>query len=136
MKAPTIDEYIERKAQDLSAKDLAQLPALLERCRAKAQRVPTDRHPRLASQITLLAKLLESLPSLAADRPGVDPWRELAVGAFYVVKGVDCIPDSVPDIGFTDDARLLDRIFARNRTAILRAAERRNLAESLTSAMP
>jgi len=40
---------------------------------------------------------------------------ELAVAASYLLKGFDIIPDGVKEIGFDDDAVLLDRVFARNR---------------------
>lgn len=134
MKAPTIDEYIESKARELTTRDFARLPQLLDQCRAKAGNIPTGRHPRLAAQIEVMASLLESESRARASER--ECRRELAVGAFYVVKGVDCIPDTVPDIGYADDARLLDRIFSRNREAILRAAEGNPLAEQLPQALP
>lgn len=136
MKAPTIDEYIEQKARALTPGDRRQLTALLPRCREKSAQVPADRHPRLAAQITLLADLLDHAPADEKTWAAGQPWPELAVGAFYILKGVDCIPDSVMDIGFTDDARLLDRIFERNRGAILRAAERREVSVPVESTLP
>jgi uncharacterized membrane protein YkvA (DUF1232 family) len=39
---------------------------------------------------------------------------EAGAAAFYILKGVDIIPDSIPEIGLTDDARILARVFERN----------------------
>lgn len=136
MNAPTIDEYIDQKARALTPADRTRLLSLLDRCREKARAVPPGLHPRLAAQITLLADLLADAPEDEAEWRSGRPWPEFAVGAFYIVKGMDCIPDSVPDLGFRDDAKLLDRIFERNRTAILRAAERRHLEATAESALP
>jgi uncharacterized membrane protein YkvA (DUF1232 family) len=38
------------------------------------------------------------------------------VAAYYILKGADIIPDSIPEIGLTDDARILARVFERNAT--------------------
>ena len=41
---------------------------------------------------------------------------EAGVAAYYILKGADIIPDSIPEIGLTDDARILARVFERNAT--------------------
>jgi uncharacterized membrane protein YkvA (DUF1232 family) len=41
---------------------------------------------------------------------------EAGVAAAYILKGVDLIPDSIPEIGLTDDARILARVLDRNPT--------------------
>lgn len=122
MKAPTIDEFIVARAAALTVDDIAQLSRLVAGCREKAGRIPTEHYPRLPHQIAVLVAMLRQCPQ---PRPAILPesaWRELIVGASYLTKGVDCIPDQVPELGYADDAGLIDKIFERNRPAILRAS--------------
>ncbi|MFZ9919811.1 MAG: hypothetical protein ACO3FQ_01460 [Terrimicrobiaceae bacterium] len=39
---------------------------------------------------------------------------EAGVATDYILKGIDLIPDSISEIGLTDEARILARVLERN----------------------
>lgn len=115
MKAPTIDQYIERTARKLGPKGWSELRPRAARLLERAAKADSVRHPRLCAQASVLQLLLCSpgkreIPSGLAS--------ELAVAASYLLKGFDIIPDGVKEIGFDDDAVLLDHVFSRNRARL------------------
>ena len=112
MKAPTIDQYIERTARKLGPKGWFELHPRASRLLERAAQADSVRHPRLCAQASVLQLLLSS-PGKKEIPPELA--SELAVAASYLLKGFDIIPDGVKEIGFDDDAVLLDRVFARNR---------------------
>ena len=59
-----------------------------------------------------LLKLVDLIPNLRAKMETEQ--AEAGVAAYSILKGVDIIPDSIPEIGLTDDARILARVFERN----------------------
>jgi len=120
VKAATIDEYIENAASGIAPGELGRLADLSGRLWDKVAAADPVRHPRLQAQARILEILLVSyLPghdSLPAKKQRA--LAELGVAASYLLKGYDVIPDEVDEIGFDDDAFLIDAVFSRNREVI------------------
>ncbi len=120
MKAATIDEYIENAASGIAPGELGRLADLSGCLWDKVAAADPVRHPRLQAQARILEILLVSYQdrydSLAAEKQRA--LRELGVAASYLLKGYDVIPDEVDEIGFDDDAFLIDTVFNRNRAVI------------------
>jgi len=120
VKAATIDEYIENAASGIVPGELGRLADLSGRLWDKVTEADPVRHPRLQAQARILEILLVSyLPghdSLPAKKQRA--LAELGVAASYLLKGYDVIPDEVDEIGFDDDAFLIDAVFSRNREVI------------------
>lgn len=133
MKAPTLDEYIEDHAARLTSAERERIRARAGQLRERASKADPTRHPRLAAQAAVLEELFGSEPPTGKLSRAES---EAAVGALYLLKGYDIIPDGVVPIGFDDDALLLDRIFHRNRTALTGWAGVRLDSETLREALP
>src|SRR5258708_35670704 len=77
--------------------------------------------PQLADQVEFLAELIEDFHSgLNQDVP----YTAIAEAAFalsYLHKGVDIIPDRIPDIGYADDAAIISVVFETYKEAFLRS---------------
>ncbi|MBN8709219.1 MAG: hypothetical protein BGO12_11915 [Verrucomicrobia bacterium 61-8] len=120
MKAATIDEYIENAASGIVPGELGRLADLSERLWDKVVAADPVRHPRLQAQARILEILLveyhSSYGALSADKQRA--LVELGAAAAYLLKGYDVIPDEVEEIGFDDDAFLIDAVFSRNRPVI------------------
>lgn len=120
MKAATIDEYIENAASGIVPGELGRLADLSGRLWDKVAAADPVRHPRLQAQARvleiLLVSFLGSYHLLPESRQRV--LAELGVAASYLLKGYDVIPDDVEEIGFDDDAFLVDAVFSRNRAVI------------------
>lgn len=122
MKAATIDEYIENAASGIVPGELGRLADLSGRLWDKVTEADPVRHPRLQAQARILEILLVTYQPRYDELPS-DERRalgELGVAASYLLKGYDVIPDEVEEIGFDDDAFLVDAVFSRNRDVIER----------------
>src|SRR5258708_21825772 len=75
--------------------------------------------PQLTDQFEFLAELIEDFHSgLNQDVP----YTAIAEAAFalsYLHKGVDIIPDRIPDIGYADDAAIITVVFETYKEAFL-----------------
>ncbi|MGA8479624.1 MAG: DUF1232 domain-containing protein [Chthoniobacterales bacterium] len=76
--------------------------------------------PQLTDQVEFLAELIEDFHSgLNQDVP----YTAIAEAAFalsYLRKGVDIIPDRIPDIGYADDAAIITAVFETYKEAFLK----------------
>ena len=76
--------------------------------------------PQLTDQVEFLAELIEDFHS--GLNQGV-PYTAIAEAAFalsYLRKGVDIIPDRIPDIGYADDAAIITAVFETYKEAFLK----------------
>lgn len=113
-KAVSIDEFIESERATLDSKSLVKLVGLIPNLRAKMQTEQAQVHYDLVEGVDLLIKVLQSPDVAQSSDPLPSHLAEAGVAAYYILKGVDIIPDSIPEIGLTDDARILARVLERN----------------------
>lgn len=110
--AVSIDEYLDQKLASFKAADLDALRARIGGLRAKMHQASERGHHDLASGMKRIIALLE------ASRPSSDPLprhlAEAGVAAAYLLKGVDIIPDAIPQIGLMDDEWIVRRVLDRN----------------------
>lgn len=115
-KAISIDDFLEDEVSRFGAKELLSLRRHIDGLRAKMQTEQARTHYDLVRGIELLIELLQSPEVEACSDPLPKHLAEAGVAAAYILKGVDLIPDSIPEIGLTDDARILARVLERNPT--------------------
>jgi hypothetical protein len=113
-KAVSIDEFLEAEVSKFRAADLTGLRRHVDGLRAKMESEQARVHYDLVEGIELLIVLLQSSESENLADPLPKHLAEAGVAAAYILKGVDIIPDSIPEIGLTDDARILARVLERN----------------------
>ena len=110
----SIDDYIETEAATMSAQKLKELAGMTRQMRIKLTTEQARGHFDLHEATDVLVKLLESEKVANCTDPLPRCLAEAGVGAAYLLKGVDLIPDWVPEIGLTDDARVVARVLSRN----------------------
>ena len=71
-------------------------------------------HYDLQEGVELLIHWIECEEAASLEDPLPSHLAEAGVAAAYILKGVDLIPDTIPEIGLTDDARILARVLERN----------------------
>jgi uncharacterized membrane protein YkvA (DUF1232 family) len=113
-KAVSIDEFLDTEVSKFRAADLTGLRRHVDGLRAKMESEQARVHYDLVEGIELLILLLQSSESENLADPLPKHLAEAGVAAAYILKGVDIIPDSIPEIGLTDDARILARVLERN----------------------
>ena len=110
--ATSIDEYIDSKRSAFSEREFSALRNHLPALEAKMSLARERGHEQLVRGIELLIALL------ASQKPVKDPlpkhMAEAGVAMAYLLKGVDIIPDSIPEIGLADDEWIVARVIARN----------------------
>ena len=109
-----LDEYIENERAGMTAECLRELGGFSARIFAKLASEQARQHHDLHEGTRCLMRILapELLGSYADPLPA--HLAEAGVALAYLLKGVDFIPDSVLEIGLTDDARVVARVLDRN----------------------
>lgn len=115
-KAVSIDEFIASEVENFTASDFVALRDHVPALRSKMQTEQARIHYDLQQGVELLIDWIEDEDLVSDEDPLPAHLAEAGVAAAYILKGVDLIPDSIPEIGLTDDARILARVLDRNPT--------------------
>lgn len=110
--AVSIDEYIADAAEKLTEEDIRLLVNFHGRIEEMLDLEGVRQHYDLVEGTRSLLAHFQTLPE--RQEMSSSSKREAAAALLYFLKGVDLIPDSIPEIGFTDDARIVARVLARN----------------------
>ena len=113
-----LNQFILDGARHVTPRYVGKLVRQLPEIRLVATQV--TQFPQLADQVEFLVELIEDFHSgLNQDVP----YTAIAEAAFalsYLHKGVDIIPDRIPDIGYADDAAIISVVFETYKEAFLR----------------
>ena len=113
-----LNQFILDGARHVTPRYVGKLIRQLPEIRLVATQV--TQFPQLADQVEFLAELIEDFHSgLNQDVP----YTAIAEAAFalsYLRKGVDIIPDRIPEIGYADDAAIITAVFETYKEAFLK----------------
>lgn len=112
--AISLDEYIEAERAGMTAARLRQLAGFGAQIFTKLATDQARQHHDLHEGAECLMRLIESEEVKGCSDPIPAHLAEAGVALTYLLKGVDLIPDSIPEIGLTDDARVVARVIDRN----------------------
>ncbi len=112
--AISIDEYIEGARDGITADAVRRVPFLKQQVEAKLQSDQAISHRDLCDGVKAIYRFLASAEAQNADDPLPRIVAEATVALNYFLKGFDLIPDSIPEIGLVDDARVIACVLARN----------------------
>lgn len=113
-KAVSLDEYIEHLTSGFDASGLLALREWMPRLREKAEAAGAAGHADLVEGVKHLERVLLSEEAARAEDPLPKHLAEAGAAATYLLKGIDIIPDMVPEIGYSDDAWIVARVLQRN----------------------
>ena len=120
-------EYIEFHVQQITPKETAEVLGNLPKIREEIGQVEVAAFPRAKAQFSFLADLAEAFVTGKADDLPYHAALEAILAINYLHDGTDLIPDSLPDVGYMDDALIAHTVFRRNRETYQRYAEERGL---------
>ncbi len=112
--AVSLDDFIEDARGEITAADLLGLRRFRSQIEAKLSSEQARQHHDLREGTETLLGVIESDRVDGLSDPIPQDLAEAAVALRYLLKGIDLIPDSVPEIGLTDDARLVAKVLDRN----------------------
>jgi uncharacterized membrane protein YkvA (DUF1232 family) len=107
--------FVSNGARLLRDQDYESLSSSYPELRVKIHEV-RGKHARLAQQLTFLADLYESD---AQQLPG-ELRNEIAFALIYAASDSDMMADTTPDVGFLDDAAVLDALLMRHAEVLER----------------
>lgn len=108
----SLHAHIELARQGIDSARLRDLAARSGEIAAKMALPSAQQHADLHDFAAALGRLMEVLPACTDPLPH---WlSEAGVAIEYLLEGGDLIPDSISEIGLTDDARLVALVFSRN----------------------
>ncbi len=110
----SIDDYIEQESRHMTAAQLRTLAKLTDELAAKMETDQARPHADLHRYTEQLVRILKSDRLENCTDPLDAALAEAGLAAQYLLKGMDLIPDRIPEIGLTDDARVVSRVFARH----------------------
>jgi len=113
-----LPQFISRGASALTASDIEHFPRQASRIRKKLREIGTSGHEALCREGTALLEY-----ALAASRGEANPLKPRAMfdcvfALNYLLKGVDAIPDSVPEIGLEDDRIIVHHVFQTHQSTL------------------
>lgn len=112
--AISLDEYIETERDGMTADRLRELSGFSAQIFAKLATEQARQHHDLHEGAECLMRHMASGEVESCTDPLPAHLAEAGVALSYLLKGVDLIPDSIPEIGLTDDARVVARVLDRN----------------------
>ena len=112
--AVSLDDYIEAERTGMTAARLRELIGFSPAIFSKLATEQARQHHDLHEGVDRLLRVLAPLEAHGCPDPLPAHFAEAGVALAYLLKGVDLIPDSIPEIGLTDDARVVARVLERN----------------------
>jgi len=112
--AISLDEFIETERAGMTAGRLREISGFSARIFGKLATEQARQHHDLHEGAERLMRLVASAQEAQIADPLPAHLAEAGVALAYLLKGVDLIPDSIPEIGLTDDARIVARVLDRN----------------------
>lgn len=107
-------EFIAQGARFVTPEALGALRGLLPQVGSKARGIKDS--DRLRQRLDLLALYAAEEPAKQGGSLQVE--REVGFVLYYFLKGFDVIPDSIPDVGYVDDALLVETVLRRHEAEL------------------
>ncbi|MGV3532652.1 MAG: hypothetical protein ACO1QR_09815 [Chthoniobacteraceae bacterium] len=120
-------EYIEFHVSQLTPREVDGIRSRLSAIREEIGRIEVPAFPHAQKQYTFFVDLVDAFLSGLADDFPYQAALEAMIALNYLHDGSDLIPDSLPDIGYMDDALIAHTVVARNHEAYREYAERQDI---------
>ncbi len=122
-----LSEYIDHGIRKITPRTVEEFRANLPRLQLKTVEIEAPRQPHLTKQIDFLTRFVEDCADgVWSDYPYVT-FAEALFALMYLLRGVDIIPDMIPEIGYADDSSLTRAVLSRSEAHLMAYAEANGL---------
>ena len=123
-----MNQFVTHGASKITPRELEKVVRAIPMLRARwTTEVDQANYPNLAEQLDFLALLVEDFEEgLEKDIP-FEAVAEAAFAIVYFHREIDIIPDFIPEIGFADDAAIVETILNRHEGVYQRYANAKHL---------
>lgn len=111
----TIKEFVVHGAQTLTAGEIDSFHHNLAAYKLKAEALESNQ-PLIREQTAFLLRYIEDVLDNVYSSNDVLAVPEAIFAVRYLAKSVDIIPDSIPEMGYADDAAVLQTVIIRHET--------------------
>ena len=111
----SISEYVERCASLLTPEYLDEVRGELPILNLQFAAISVRQFPHLQQQLKLLIDFLEDTAVGVFPDASDASRKETAFALRYMVKEVDIIPDSIPEIGYADDSLIVRTVLSHHQ---------------------
>lgn len=108
------EEFVVSGAQKITPGEIAKFEHELPLVLAKINQVDPPAQPHLKCQAQFLVRYVEDCLDSKYMPDDIGALAEAIFALMYLHKGVDIIPDMIPDIGFSDDSAVLRTVLRRH----------------------
>ena len=119
-----LQDFIADGARRITPVHLDKLVRLLPEIRLAVTQV--TQFPNLPDQVEFLAEIIEDFHAGLNRSIPFTAIAESAFALFYLRKGVDIFPDSIPRTGYVDDAAIITAVFENYKRPFLKHVLARN----------
>jgi len=119
-----LQNFITDGARRITPVHLDKLVRLLPEIRLTVTQV--TEFPNLPDQVEFLAEIIEDFHAGLNRSIPFTAIAESAFALFYLRKGVDIFPDSIPRTGYVDDAAIITAVFENYKRPFLKHVLARN----------
>jgi uncharacterized membrane protein YkvA (DUF1232 family) len=119
--ARELTDFIQSQARGLSPADLNRLIVDLPMLCERFTDIPSQTYPYLSDQLEFLSLVIkDQVAGLNRDLT-MQAVAEAAFALLYFQNPTDLIPDSIPGLGFLDDAMIVSMVLRRHERAFKRS---------------
>jgi uncharacterized membrane protein YkvA (DUF1232 family) len=128
-----LTNFIQSQARGLSPADLNRLIVDLPALRERSAKIPSETYPYLSDQLEFLSLVVkDQVAGLNRDLTA-QTVAESAFALLYFQNTTDLIPDSIPGLGFLDDAMIVSMVLRRHDHAFKCSSYSRKLHWAISS---
>lgn len=121
-------QFVTRGAAEITPHEVENVVRAIPLLRARwTAQVDQESYPKLVDKLDFLARLVEDFEAgLEKDIP-FETAAEAAFALVYFHREIDIIPDFIPEIGFADDAAIVETILRRHEDVFARYAQEKHI---------
>lgn len=129
-------EFVTSGAKKITPAQIARFEQDLPLVLAKINEVDPPLQPHLRCQAQFLVRYVEDCLDSTFVPDDVGALAEAIFALMYLHKGVDIIPDAIPDIGYSDDSAIIRTVLVGHIPEFTRYGEATNNPFSQLSVQP
>jgi hypothetical protein len=115
-----IQDFVVQGGQAVTAGEVAAFRNHLAAYKLKAETLELEGQSVLREEVQFLLRYIEDVLDDVFVPADFSALPEAVFAVRYVARGVDIIPDSVPDIGWSDDAAVVGAVIAGHQEEFLK----------------
>lgn len=111
---PDMVQFVSDGAARMTPREVEEVVRALPTLRLEWTQISDETYPHLTERMEFLARLVEDFSAgLEKDMP-FEAAAEAAFALAYFYREIDIIPDFIPDIGYSDDAQVVNVVLQRH----------------------